>query len=60
MPLSGYLIDLIGWQGMFYAFGGGCCLWIPVWFWIAKDSPDKMTRINPKELAYLKARVNPA
>ena len=60
MPLSGYLIDLIGWQGMFYAFGGGCCLWIPVWFWFAKDSPEKMTRINPKELAYLKATVNSA
>ena len=59
MPLSGYLIDLIGWQGMFYAFGGVCCLWIPVWFWYAKDSPDKMARINPKELAYLKATVNP-
>ena len=49
-----------GWKGMFYAFGVGCCLWIPVWFWYAKDSPDKMARINPKELAYLKATVNPA
>ena len=53
MPLSGLLIEYFGWKGMFYIMGGGCSIWIPIWFLFARNSPQEMESIHPEELKYL-------
>jgi len=37
--ISGYLIQLIGWQGMFILEGIPSIIWAFIWFWIARDRP---------------------
>ena len=56
MPLAGVLIKSFGWQIQFYVIGGVCILWVPIWFWYARNSPSEMpsSRISIDELNYLK------
>ena len=56
MPLAGALVKSFGWQIQFYVVGGACLLWVPLWFWYARDSPSEMplNRISTDELNYLK------
>ena len=57
MPLSGVIVERIGWEAMFYIFGALSLLWGIVWFWVARESPDKMTKIDSNELAYIRSKV---
>ena len=57
MPLSGLICQYWGWPVMFYIFGGISCIWVVVWFLIAKNTPDEYTTIDPLELAYIKEQL---
>ena len=56
MPLTGVLVKLFGWEIQFYVIGGACLIWVPLWFWYARDSPSEMPsyRISIDELNFLK------
>ena len=53
MPLSGVIVERLGWEAVFYVFGALSLLWGLLWFLFARESPDQMTWINSDELAYM-------
>ena len=57
MPLSGLLCHSLGWPVMFYIFGSISCVWVVLWFWIAEDTPEKYTSMDPIELRYIKEQL---
>ena len=57
MPLSGFIVDRLGWEAMFYVFGSLSLFWAIIWFYFARESPEKMSRINSDELAYIKSKI---
>ena len=59
MPLSGVIVERLGWEALFYVFGALSLLWGLLWFLFARESPDEMTWINSDELAYIKSKSLP-
>ena len=59
MPLSGVIVERLGWEALFYVFGALSLLWGLLWFLFARESPDQMTWINSDELAYIKSKSLP-
>ena len=57
MPLSGVLCQKLGWPIMFYIFGGVSCIWVVLWFIIAKNTPEEYTGIDPLELSYIQEQL---
>ncbi len=46
LPLSGLLADTLGWEYVYYFFGGVAVLFSIVWSALAHDSPSKHPRIT--------------
>ena len=42
---------------MFYIFGGVSCIWVVLWFIIAKNTPEEYTGIDPLELSYIQEQL---
>lgn len=57
MPLSGVLCQKLGWPIMFYIFGGVSCIWVVLWFIIARNTPEEYTGIDPLELNYIQEQL---
>ena len=57
MPLAGVIVERLGWEAMFYIFGALSLIWSIIWFLVARESPEKMSRINEDELSYIKSKV---
>ena len=57
MPLSGIIVERLGWESVFYVFGALSLLWGLLWFLFARESPDQMSWINSDELDYIKSKV---
>jgi sugar phosphate permease len=55
--LSGYLIEAVGWRGMFIAEGLPTVLWALVWWWTVCERPEDAGWLAPDEKAALSARL---
>ena len=53
MPASTYLCELLGWESVFYVFGGLGVVWFLIWCLVIHDGPDVHPRISRKERDFL-------
>lgn len=54
MLLSGFLAVNLGWQSIFYVFGGTGAVWWVFWFFIVKESPDDDRYMKESEKKFIK------
>jgi MFS family permease len=52
-PLSGFLLDSVGWRGMFIIEGIIPFIFIPFWLWLVAENPSEAKWISKEERAYL-------
>ena len=55
IPLATAILTLWGWHAIFFLFAGIGLLWIPLWWFIAKDMPEQSSRVSAAELASIRA-----
>jgi len=53
LPLSGFLIDTLGWEDMFYIEGPLVVIFLLLWMTLVYDSPDQHPRISAKEKDFI-------
>lgn len=53
MPLTGIICEYLGWEAVFYIFGGVGVLWFVFWCFLVYDSPEGHPRINEDEKIYI-------
>jgi len=46
-PISTALIGTVGWRGMFLLLAIASLLWLPLWWWLFRDSPREHPRLSP-------------
>lgn len=51
--LGGYFMNLIGWEGVFYATGIIGLIWYGFWIYLICDSPESHPTISEKERKYI-------
>jgi ACS family sodium-dependent inorganic phosphate cotransporter len=56
-PISGLLIDYMGWESVFYFVGGISLLWCVAWFMLIYDTPSVHPRISYVEKYYLEHKL---
>jgi len=57
MPISGFLSATVGWESVYYVFGGTACLWLLAWTFLIYDSPAEHPRISANERDYIQASL---
>ena len=57
MPLSGVLADDVGWESVFYVFGGFGVIWFIFWAFLTFDSPSSHPSISKEEKDYIESRI---
>ncbi|WP_119080109.1 MFS transporter [Chitinophaga alhagiae] len=55
--LSGYLIDWIGWRGMFIIEGAPAVLWAFIWWKQIEDSPEKAAWLSEEDKKLLREKL---
>ncbi len=55
--LSGLLAEYLGWESIFYVFGGLGVAWCVAWWWVVRDSPEEDRKITDEELEYLRTAI---
>jgi sugar phosphate permease len=55
--VSGYLVNAIGWRGMFIAEGLPAIIWAFVWVRLVQDDPAEAAWLDPREREALDARL---
>ncbi|XP_028142913.1 sialin-like isoform X2 [Diabrotica virgifera virgifera] len=58
MPFSSLLATYLGWESIFYFFGGVGLIWYIFWIIFARDAPEKDSRISKEELLYIRESIN--
>ncbi|KAG4066526.1 hypothetical protein HA402_007162 [Bradysia odoriphaga] len=58
MPTSAYLATSLGWESVFYIFGGLGVLWHIVWIIVVRSAPNKDRFISDDELQYIQNTVS--
>lgn len=53
--LGGVIAENMGWEYLFYLYGGVATLWAAVWLWYFDDTPQQSKRITGEELDYIEA-----
>jgi len=53
MPLSGYLVDWVGWYAPYYVFGLCGVVWYCFWLWLSFEKPSLHPSISPEEQSYI-------
>src|SRR5580704_1500453 len=56
--VSGYLVNAIGWRGMFIAEGLPAIAWAFIWVRLVQDEPTEATWLDPSERADLEQRLS--
>ncbi len=51
--VSGWIVQLFGWQWTFIIFGGLGLLWVPLWIYLVRDTPQSHPWINERELRFI-------
>ena len=54
IPLASLILKMFGWQAVFWMFAAAGFVWLPVWLWIAADSPERSGRVSAEELALIR------
>ena len=57
LTLSGFIVDLWGWEAVFYIEGPLVFIFLAMWMLLVYDSPDQHPRISNKEKAYIAAAM---
>lgn len=57
MSSCGYMAAHLGWQSVFYVYGGIGCVWYAFWVWIVRESPEKDPYISAEEKRYIMASL---
>ncbi|XP_055704907.1 vesicular glutamate transporter 2-like isoform X2 [Phlebotomus papatasi] len=55
--VSGLLAQYLGWESIFYLFGGIGCVWFIIWMIYIKRDPASDPRISPEERAYIECNL---
>jgi sugar phosphate permease len=55
--VSGYLVNAIGWRGMFIAEGLPAIIWAFIWVRLVQDEPAEAAWLDPRERAALEQRL---
>ena len=55
--VSGYLVNAIGWRGMFIAEGLPAIIWAFIWVRLVQDRPNEASWLDPREREALDARL---
>ena len=50
---SGWIVYWFGWQWTFIIFGAMGLLWIPIWIFLVRDTPQSHPWINERELRFI-------
>ena len=53
--LGGVIAENLGWEYLFYLYGGIAALWAIMWLWYFDDTPRQSKRIADEELDYIEA-----
>ncbi|PAA75067.1 hypothetical protein BOX15_Mlig000581g4 [Macrostomum lignano] len=53
LPLSSLLCRSVGWDSIFYVFGGLGCVWVAVWLGLVHNSPEQHPWISKAEKRYI-------
>ena len=56
--VSGYLVNAIGWRGMFIAEGLPAILWAFIWVRLVRDEPAQAPWLDPREREALEQRLH--
>jgi sugar phosphate permease len=56
--VSGYLVNAIGWRGMFIAEGLPAIIWAFIWIRLVQDEPTEAAWLDPREREALEARLS--
>jgi MFS family permease len=54
IPLASLILKMFGWQAVFWIFAAAGFVWLPVWLWIAADSPERAGRASAEERALIR------
>ncbi|XP_078048351.1 major facilitator superfamily transporter 9 isoform X2 [Augochlora pura] len=57
MPVAGLMAENLGWESIFYVFGGAGLVWFVLWWIIVKDRPEDDPYISEAELEYIKSTL---
>ncbi|XP_065579624.1 putative inorganic phosphate cotransporter [Artemia franciscana] len=55
--LTGFIIENIGWEAVFYIEGCFGVVWAVFWLLIVHDNPEEHPRISEKEKTYIKTQI---
>ena len=50
---SGLIVHWVGWQWTFIIFGALGLLWVPIWIFLVRDTPQSHPWINQRELRFI-------
>jgi ACS family hexuronate transporter-like MFS transporter len=56
-PIMSYLILNLSWRGSYYFLAALALVWLPIWWWLFQDKPEKSPHVNQLELTYLHEEV---
>ena len=51
--ISGWIVHWFGWQWTFIIFGTLGLLWVPIWIFLVRDTPESHPWINERELRFI-------
>lgn len=57
LPVSGVLSSSVGWESVFYLFGGISAFWCLAWFLLIADDPASHPRISLEEKQFIQANT---
>jgi ACS family D-galactonate transporter-like MFS transporter len=50
---SGWIVHWFGWQWTFIIFGGLGLVWVPIWWFLIRDTPRSHPWVNDRELRFI-------
>lgn len=57
LPLAGYVGQVLGWESIFYVFGGIVCVWYVVWLILIRATPNTDPFITERERGYINRAI---
>jgi ACS family D-galactonate transporter-like MFS transporter len=51
--VSGWIVHWLGWQWTFIIFGALGLIWIPIWWFLVRDTPQSHPWVNDRELRFI-------
>jgi ACS family glucarate transporter-like MFS transporter len=54
-PIMVWLLELVGWRGVFYVCAGVGLVGAGLWYWLTRDIPEEHPGVNQAELQYIQS-----